>query len=118
MKIKDILNIELEDDKQDFGGVAFAGETVKDFIEDIELDENMELNDFNKILYNCGVKEINITKEDMLEILKKKLDDAETKQFMNQMVDGWTAKNYRIEKETNEEVKRLKEEISKLERGE
>ena len=50
--------------------------------------------------------------------LMKRLEAAKEKQFMNEMVDGWTSDNFRIEKEISEEIKKLKEEIAKLDKGE
>lgn len=74
MKIKDVLNVKLEDNEQSFGGIDFAGETVKDFIESVGLNENMDLNEFNKILCDCGIKEINMTKQEREAILDNGMD--------------------------------------------
>lgn len=43
--------------------------------------------------------------------LKKRLEAAQEKQFMNEMVDGWTSENYRLDKELKEEIKALKEQL-------
>ncbi len=53
--VKKVLNYVLEDDDTDFGGVAFFGETVKDFIEDQYYSSVWEL---NKDLIICGIKPI------------------------------------------------------------
>lgn len=43
--------------------------------------------------------------------LKKRLETAKEKQFMNEMVDGWTSENYRLDKELKEKIKALKEQL-------
>ena len=43
--------------------------------------------------------------------LKKRLEEAKEKQFMNEMVDGWTSENFRLDKELKEEIKALKEQL-------
>ena len=43
--------------------------------------------------------------------LKKRLEKAKEKQFMNEMIDGWTSENYRLDKELKEEIKALKEQL-------
>ena len=50
--------------------------------------------------------------------LMKKLEEVKEKQFMIEMVDGWTSENYRLDKELREEIKKIKEEIAKLDKGE
>ena len=51
-----IHNIVLEDDDSPYGGTAFTGETVGDFLEDNdEFDSIEELND---VLMECGIKPI------------------------------------------------------------
>lgn len=61
IKIKDVLDIELRDDNTKNGGVAFLGETVADFIdnEDVILNEEDSVSELNKMLVECGIKEIN-----------------------------------------------------------
>lgn len=67
MKIIDCLNYELEDDNTPYGGISFLGEKVKDFFDDINgnggnngvvllLNDNIEV--LNKVLKDCGIKEI------------------------------------------------------------
>lgn len=67
MKIIDCLNYELEDDNTPYGGISFLGEKVKDFFDDINGNggnggEVLLLNDdievLNKVLKDCGIKEI------------------------------------------------------------
>lgn len=43
--------------------------------------------------------------------LRKQLEEAKEKKFMNEMVDGWTSENYRLDKELKEEIKALKEQL-------
>lgn len=49
-----IMDRELEDDNTDFGGIAFAGETVRDFVEDYY----PSIWDLNHDLTVCGIKPI------------------------------------------------------------
>lgn len=67
MKIIDCLNYELEDDNTEFGGISFLGEKVKDFFDSINgnggnggkallLEDDIKI--LNKILKECGIKEI------------------------------------------------------------
>lgn len=71
MKIIDCLNYELEDDNTEYGGISFLGEKVKDFFDDINanggnggrallLNDNIEV--LNKVLKDCGIKEIILEK--------------------------------------------------------
>jgi len=57
------------------------------------------------------------TKEKKLETLKKKLDEVETKNFMNKMIDRWTSENYDIDRETSKEIAELEKEIKELEKS-
>ena len=43
--------------------------------------------------------------------LQKRLEAAKEKQFMNEMVDGWTSENYRLDKELEAEIKALKAQL-------
>lgn len=43
--------------------------------------------------------------------LRKQLEAAKEKKFMNEMVDGWTSENYRLDKKLKEEIKALKEQL-------
>lgn len=53
--VKKVLNYVLEDDETDYGGTAFFGETVRDFIEDVYYPSVWDL---NKDLIICGIKPI------------------------------------------------------------
>lgn len=63
MKIKEVLNVQLQDDHTTNGGVAFLGETVNDFIadSDILLTPNDYVSELNKVLVECGIKPILLT---------------------------------------------------------
>lgn len=52
------LNTVLEDDTTSTGGVAFEGETLRDFLEDTGLIEEKDLTieDVNRALKECGIK--------------------------------------------------------------
>lgn len=52
-----VLNYELKDDDTPTGGTAFAGETVRDFIESID-DNISNLGSLNKALTECGIKPV------------------------------------------------------------
>lgn len=48
--VKDLLDIKLEDDKTATGGTAFAGETVKDFADEMGIGYNSSLFFLNSCL--------------------------------------------------------------------
>lgn len=54
---KDYKDIELEDDNTEFGGIDFVGETLGHFLDTIE-EEPKTLEELNKILKECGIKEL------------------------------------------------------------
>ena len=66
---RDFRKIKLEDDGSETGGIAFAGETLGDFLEN-DLDDNYEftLDELNKVLKDCGIKP-----------LKKKVGESKKK---------------------------------------
>lgn len=53
------LNIVLKDDEKSNGGVAFAGETLLDFMNDLKPNERQSLYDVNAALIECGINPIN-----------------------------------------------------------
>ena len=71
-ELKPYLDIELEDDGTPYGGVSFAGETLRDFLDEVT-DEDEEypssLKEVNKILKDCGIKPIKV-KRDLKESRK------------------------------------------------
>jgi len=58
---KDFLDYELEDDNSPAGGTAFAGETLRDFIEDVGIPEDTQIEMINKELKINGIKPIDIS---------------------------------------------------------
>lgn len=58
MKAKEFLDYELQDDNTEFGGISYVGETLKDFIADVELNENDSIEYVNSVLRECGIKPI------------------------------------------------------------
>lgn len=59
-KICDVLGYVLEDDNTSFGGTAFEGETVEDFIETTLLSKNNSVEELNEQLVACGIIPIEI----------------------------------------------------------
>ena len=67
-------DIELkDDDRVSTGGIAFLGETIGNFIEEISGDKNITINnlkELNKELIACGILPIMVIKSDM-DVAKK-----------------------------------------------
>ena len=65
ISLEDVMDVELEDDETATGGVSFAGETVKDFIEEVEDDETKitTIDELNKALKQCGIKPVGAVSE-------------------------------------------------------
>lgn len=58
LELQDVLDYVLEDDDSPYGGVAFLGETVSDFIgDDSDITTIKEL---NEALVECGIKPIKL----------------------------------------------------------
>lgn len=55
---KELLKTILEDDETSNGGVSFQGETLKDFLDSLCMPYNTPLKDINRILKECGIKQI------------------------------------------------------------
>lgn len=74
--VKDMLDYELEDDETSTGGLSFAGETLKDFLdedlEELNLEDSLDTSIFwiNDRLKACGVKEI--TEQDCKDYFNSK----------------------------------------------
>ena len=60
IKIKDVLDVVLEDDETPYGGTEFLGETVRDFIGYTELIGMDSVQELNKALKECGIKPLTI----------------------------------------------------------
>lgn len=55
------MDIELEDDGTEYGGIEFAGETLRDFLTGLdESDRPVDVKELNELLVECGIKPINI----------------------------------------------------------
>ena len=70
-KAKDFLDYILEDDETEFGGVAFVGETLKDFIEEVGLSMDNDIKSINVALKQCGIKPIFSAEDLALEYAEK-----------------------------------------------
>ncbi|MCR5201893.1 MAG: hypothetical protein K6D02_02190 [Lachnospiraceae bacterium] len=73
VKVKDILNFELQDDENEYGGIPYANYTVNDYIHDIASDENdvnriksLSIVEFNDILTKTD-SGINVIKDEEIE---------------------------------------------------
>ena len=62
MKLKELerkfRNIYLEDDATETGGISFIGETLDNFLDEIEMPYDTSLEEINKALSECGIKPI------------------------------------------------------------
>lgn len=56
MEVLELLDVELEDDESLYGGVSFAGETLRDFMLGLNIPFNISLEDLNRELQDCGIK--------------------------------------------------------------
>lgn len=56
----EVLNQELEDDSTKFGGIAYYRETLREFIEDANLNENATLKELDEVLKKCGIKPLKL----------------------------------------------------------
>lgn len=54
----------LEDDDTPTGGVTFQGETLEDFLEELDCQTFRTIKDVNKALSECGIKPVNALPED------------------------------------------------------
>lgn len=52
-----------------------------------------------------------------LSELKKKLEDLEHREFMVQMIDYWSAEDYRYDRELHEEIMKVKKEIEEVKKN-
>lgn len=58
MKIKDFLDYKLKDDNTEFGGISYIGETLGDFIAEVEISDIDDIDNVNKALKVCGIEPI------------------------------------------------------------
>lgn len=54
----EFINIELEDDNTETGGISHIGETLGEFLSETELFNRSDIRNINKALKECGIKEI------------------------------------------------------------
>ena len=57
-RAKDFLYYKLKDGDQLYGGIAFEGEILKDFLEDAGIPEDTSMRRVNAALKECGIKPI------------------------------------------------------------
>lgn len=57
-RAKDFLDYELQDDGTNFGGINYVGETLKDFIAEVGLNEDTAMRYVNAALKQCGIASI------------------------------------------------------------
>lgn len=60
-RAKDFLNYELKDDDTEYGGISFEGETLQDFLDEVDIDrlnENTAMRYINAALKECGIEPI------------------------------------------------------------
>lgn len=55
---RDFLDIELEDDGKETGGISFIGETLRDFLDDAGMSYDTPMDVVNKELDECGIEPI------------------------------------------------------------
>ena len=62
MKLKEIerkfRNIYLEDDDTETGGISFIGETLDNFLDEVEMPYDSHLEEINRALSECGIKPV------------------------------------------------------------
>ena len=81
LSLEDVMDVKLEDDETENGGVSFDGETVRDFIADVSGDETKitTIDELNDALKQCGIKPVGVANEDKKceekECEEKKLDE-------------------------------------------
>jgi len=57
-RAKDFLDYELQDGEGEYGGISFVGETLGDFIAEVEMNENIAMRYVNAALKSCGIEPI------------------------------------------------------------
>ena len=57
---EEILDIELDDDETATGGIAFAGETVRDFLDESKLAKDEPISALDEALKECGIEPLNL----------------------------------------------------------
>ena len=81
ISLEDVMDVKLEDDETENGGISFDGETVRDFIDDVSSDETKitTIDELNDALKQCGIKPVGVANEGKKckskECKEKKLDE-------------------------------------------
>ena len=60
VEVLELLDVELEDDETVEGGISFMGETLRDFMFELNIPYNISLEDLNKELKDCGIKPLKV----------------------------------------------------------
>ena len=55
---KDYLQVVLEDDSTPYGGISFVGETLGDFLTEVDFPINTDIVKVNDALVECGIKPV------------------------------------------------------------
>lgn len=55
---KQFENYELHDDATEFGGISFVGQTLADFMEEVDRPLSTPMRKVNQILKECGIEPI------------------------------------------------------------
>lgn len=56
MEVLELLDVELEDDETDCGGVPLTWGVLRDFMIGLNIPFNISLEDLNRELQDCGIK--------------------------------------------------------------
>ena len=88
------LDVLLKDDKTETGGMSFMGETLKDFLDELEMDYNTPINEVNKALVDCGIEPIMIEKQKRNKGLKEYLQVCESLCQKIKCADNTIIKDY------------------------
>ncbi|WP_305752670.1 hypothetical protein [Mammaliicoccus sciuri] len=59
MKVIDVLNIELKDDSTKYGGISFQSETLREFLQEVNMNFDVSLEVVNNVLEDNGILPIN-----------------------------------------------------------
>ena len=55
---KDYLQVVLEDDSTPYGGISFVGETLENFLAEVDLPIDTDMIEVNEALVECGIKPV------------------------------------------------------------
>lgn len=107
--LKDIKELELEDDGTEYGGASFSYEKVKDILPEFLGEEKLgdrTLNDFNSYLNQIGIKEIVRVgdKYRMIDFVGKKVRELNKfeKEYLESIASGYYNGESKLQDGTNE----------------